>query len=397
MMHRYILFLIIGVDATILLLQTNELSISYYEASLLYGNFSFLQAIVKSSLTIFGQNDFALRLPMIVLHLLSVILMYEISKKYLDNTRDRLWLVVVFILLPGVISSALLVNSAGLVIFGLLLFVYIYNNISKNFTYPLLIIFSIIDGRFLYLFLSLIIFSKYTKDTSYLILNGLLSIYLLYMYGFDVPGLPKGHFLDSMGVYSAIFTPIIFIYLVYTLYRRYLTKKIDLLWFISSVTFIISLILSFRQRVSVEIFAPYLIIALPLAAKTFSSSYKVRLKMFRKGYKFTFILSLLFLVLNSLFVIFNKELYLILDKPQNHFVYNMHIAKELSEELKSKNITCVNTESKMSKRLKFYGIKKCDTYLLIENDVGTNNISNVTISYKNKLIYSANVTKINNK
>ena len=35
--------------------------------------------------------------------------------------------------------------------------------------------------------------------------------------------------------------------------------------------------------------------------------------------------------------------------------------------------------------------------MIQENDLKINDISNVTISYKNKLIYSANVTKINNK
>lgn len=86
-----------------------------------------------------------------------------------------------------------------------------------------------------------------------------------------------------------------------------------------------------------------------------------------------------------------------MENPQSHFVYNMDIAKELAAELKLRNINCVDTEYKMSKRLKFYGVTKCDTYVLVENDLKINDISNVTISYKNKLIYSANVTKINNK
>ncbi len=396
MKYRYILSLILGIDAIILFLETNTLSISYDETSLLYGDFSFLQAIIKYSLTLFGQNDFALRLPMIVFHLLSAILIYEIAKKYLDAVRDRLWLVVIFILLPGVVSSALIVNSAGLVIFGLLLFVYMHENISRKSTYPLLILFSIIDGRFLYLFLSLIFFARYKRDKVYLGFNSLLFIYSLYLYGFDVAGLPKGHFLDSMGVYLVIFTPIIFIYLIYVLYKRYLIKKIDLLWFMSTTALIISLILSFRQRVSVEIFAPYLIIALPLAAKTFSHSYKVRLKIFRKGYRFAFILSLLFLLLNTLIVIFNKELYLVIKNPKSNFVYNFDIAKDLAKELKQKNITCVNTEFKMAQRLEFYGVIKCDKYLLKEDTLEKDNFLSVTLSYKNRLIYSANVTKINN-
>jgi hypothetical protein len=75
----------------------------------------------------------------------------------------------------------------------------------------------------------------------------------------------------------------------------------------------------------------------------------------------------------------------------------MHVAKELATQLKLQNINCVNTEPKMSKRLKFYGITKCNTYVLIENYQPKKDLSNVTISYNNKLLYSANVTKINNK
>ena len=117
MKYRIILFLILGVDAFILFLQTSELSISYDEATLLYGEFSFLQLIIKSSLNLFGTNDFALRFPMITLHISSAILLYEVSKKYLEREENRLWLILVFILLPGIISSALVVNGAGLIIF----------------------------------------------------------------------------------------------------------------------------------------------------------------------------------------------------------------------------------------------------------------------------------------
>ena len=132
MKYRIILFLILGVDAFVLFLQTSELSISYDEATLLYGEFSFLQLVVKASLSIFGTNDFALRVPMITLHISSAILLYIVSKKYIQREENRLWLILVFVLLPGVISSALLVDGAGLVIFGLLLFVYIYENYSKK-------------------------------------------------------------------------------------------------------------------------------------------------------------------------------------------------------------------------------------------------------------------------
>lgn len=397
MKYRIILFLILGVDAFILFLQTSELSISYDEATLLYGEFSFLQLIIKASLYLFGTNDFALRLPMITLHLSSAILLYEVSKKYIKREENRLWLILVFVLLPGIISSALVIDGAGLIIFGLLLFVYVYERYSEMYQYILLILLSILDGGFLYLFFSLSIFTLYTKQKNFFLVNLVLFFVSMYMYGINTEGLPKGHFLDSIGVYAAIFTPIVFIYLFYILYRRYLTKKMDILWFISSFTLIVSLVLSFRQRIHIENFAPYLILALPLAAQTFYSSYRVRLKMFRTKYRLIFTISLIFLLLNSFVVIFNKELYLVLDNPQTHFAYKMHIAKELATQLKKHEIYCVNSKGEMLKRLKFYGISECKNNILTENTIQNSEKSNVTISYKNVPIYNANVTKINIK
>ena len=73
----------------------------------------------------------------------------------------------------------------------------------------------------------------------------------------------------------------------------------------------------------------------------------------------------------------------------------MHIAKELATELKARGINCVDTNIKMSKRLQFYGVTKCNKNILKENNVNSENINNVTISYKNRVVYSANVTKLN--
>ena len=395
MMYRYILFFILGVDASILFFQTASLSISYYESVTLYGDFSFLQLLVKLSLSFFGQNDFALRLPMIILHLMSVVLLYTISAKYLHNERNRLWLIFIFTLLPGVISSAIIVDSAGLVIFGLLLFVYIYENFSIKYTYLLLGLLAILDGGFIYLFLALSIFAIYKREKNFLLFNIVAVSVAIYIYGININGVPKGHFLDSIAVYAGIFTPLIFIYIFYTLYRRYLTKDIDILWFISATVFIFSLLLSFRQRVELEHFAPYLILALPLATQTFYHSYRVRLKMFRTKYRVIFVVSLILLVLNSLVVFFNKELYLFIDKPQKHFAYKMHIAKELAKELKSRGISCVKAEDRMSYRLKFYGVTNCNTNLLIEKNANEQTKNSVTISYKNRVVYVGDVTEIN--
>lgn len=396
MISRVILFLIIGIDALILFSQTSQVSISSQEASLLYGDFSFLQFLIQSSLALFGQNDFGLRFVMIIFHILSVILMYLISLRYIASQRNRLWLLLMFVLLPGVVSSAILVNSAGLLIFGLLLYVYLSEKSSQLFLNILLFIYAIINVGFVYLFLGLALFYLFEKNRKLFAYN--ISLYFLssFIYGFDAVGYPSGHFLDTIGVYSAIFTPIIFIYIFYVLYRRYLTNQIDMLWYISATGLLFSLLLSFRQRIPIEHFAPYLIIALPLAAQTFIGSYRIRLRQFRRKYKIAFIVAFVFLALNSFAVFFNKELYLLIANPKNHFAYKMHIAKELASDLKSKQISCVKTDKRMQKRLRFYGIGECTQYTMKERNINSKKSSNVTISYKNREIYKAYVTNINN-
>lgn len=395
MSYKNIFFLIIGLDALWLSLQIGELSISYNEAEILNGDFSFLQLLLNSSIMLFGQNDFALRLPMIFLHILSAILLYSISKKYIKVERNRLWLLIIFILLPGVISSAIIVNSAGVILFGLLLFAYVYENYSIKYSYWLLFLYMLLDGGFVTLFMGLVFYSLYKKDKKFLLFNLFIFLSSLLIYGIDTHGSPKGYFLDSIGIYAAIFSPIIFVYLFYTLYRRYLTKELDILWFISTIALIFSLLLSFRQRVPIEYFAPYVILSLPLVAQTFEHSYRVRLSIFRKNYRSAFIISLILLLINSSVVFFNKYLYYVIEEPKKHFSYKMHVAKELAKELESMGISCIEADAKMSKRLEFYGVTKCNNYLLEEIFTDSTKESSVTISYKNRVVYSANVTKIN--
>lgn len=392
---RYILLLILGLDAFVLIFQSSELSISYNEALLVGGELSFLQLLIKASIFVFGQNDFALRLPMIALHLSSAILFFEISKNYLKVQKNRIWLLLIFILLPGVMSSAIIVNSAGLIIFGLLLFIYIYQNYSIKFSNILLFCYMFIDSGFIVLFMTLAIFYIYKKDKNYFLYNVALFFGSLVFYGIDTHGSPRGYFIDSIGIYAAIFSPIIFIYLVYTIYRRFLTRDLDILWFIATVSLLLSLLLSFRQRVGIEYFAPYVIVALMLVAQTFEHSYRVRLSIFRKKYMLIFTISLALLLVNSNIVFFNKYLYQIVKDPKKHFSYNMHIAKELAEELKSRGVRCVSTDTKMQKRLEFYNVTKCNNTILKENSLNFPKIDNVTISYINRVVYRGSVTELN--
>ena len=397
MRARHLIVFALGFDLLLLFSQISSLSLSHSEASILYGEFSFLQQLIHISFMLFGVNDIGLRFVMVLFHLLSVVLLFAISSRYLRLYSDRFWLLLIYILLPGVMSAAILVNSAGLIIFGLLLYIYLTQKVSQKYLNVLLLFYALINVGFAYLFLGLALYFISQKKPALVVYNFLLYFLSSYIYGFDAQGYPSGHFLDTIGVYSAIFTPIIFIYLSYVLYRRYLTGELDILWYISAVPLLFSLLLSFRQAIPVEHFAPYLIVALPLSAQTFLHSYRIRLKEFRGFYRSAFTLSFAFLLINAFIVIFHKELYIFLDDPQKHFAYDMHIAKELSSELKSQGIECVETDEKMQLRLRYFGINRCSKNRLQRVEDWNGEPTDVTISYKNKSIYRANVTKINTK
>lgn len=399
MKTKIILFLFLGIDVLILLYQSTQLSISASEANILYGPTSFLQLITQFFIQIFNNKDIGLRIFMIILHILDALLLYAISTYYIKQERNRIWLIVIFLLLPGSMSSALIVSHASIIIFGLFLYIYLSLKMQTRKLYLLLFFYLLIEPGFSYLFLGLSIYNLYYRHKLEALYTFTLYLSSILLYGFVAHGVPSGHFLDTLGIYSAIYSPVVFIYLFYTLYRQFLLKKLDQIWFIASTAFIVSIILSFRQRIHLEYFAPYLMIVLPLAAKTFIQSYRVRLKVHRKKYKFLFAFAFFFLFTNALAVLFYKELYVVLDNPKKHFAYNVDIASSLAGQLKQQNIHCITVENneKMQLRLKFYEISKCDENLLKELPLSDKNSSDVTIRYKNKTLYKAVVTKLNTK
>lgn len=304
MREKALLLALLGINGLILFLQIKGLSIGYHEAKILYGDFSPLQLLISSSLHIFGVNDYALRTPMILLHLLSAILLYGISKHYVSRPNDRLWIILIYILLPGVTSAGLVVDNAGLMIASLFLFIYLHLNYGR-YALGLLPLLILVDSSFGYLFFALTLYGAYRKEYLYITVGSLFLGLSIYLYGVHIGGSPESRFLDALGVYAAIFSPIVFLYLFYVLYRRMMAKEWDLIWMIAMSAFLISLLLSFRQKVEIQTFAPFLLIALPLAAQTFLHTYRIRLREFRRRYQILFYSAFLLLIVNVLVVFFN--------------------------------------------------------------------------------------------
>lgn len=341
-----------------------SLSISYKEALNLFENRSILSIITNISTYFFGQNDLALRTPFVILYILSVFLMYKITKNYFKYEKDRFVNILIFMSLPGVLSASLLVNTAIIVTFLTLLYIYYYEKYQKH-PYILLPILLLVDNSFAILFLALFFFSFKTKDRLLLYISVLLFFLSLYIYGFSTSGKPKGFLIDTFGIYSAVFSPVLFLYFLYTIYKDMFSSTKSLSWYISFTALILSIIVSFRQRVYIEDFAPFVVIFIPSMLKQFLSAYRVRLKEFRGTYNILGILIIFMLSLNIFLTFINKPLYYFLEEPKKHFVYQYHFAKDLAYELKQRDINNIIIDDKeFSLRLKFYNIKEGNNYFL---------------------------------
>ena len=351
-------FLICLIDFVFLLYAANSLSISYNEAEIFFQKHSLLSYILKLSAHFFGQNDLAVRGVMIFFHIASVVLMYKVSKFYIKLEFDRIIAVLLFVLLPGTLASALIINNAGICIALALLCIYLFH-IKKKILFSLFFCLAFfIDGDFLIFYAGFFIFALYKRKPPLAWLSAILFLLTLYFFGFETNGRPSGHFIDTFGIFAAVFSPFVFIFFVYTIYRIWVKEKKDLLWFIAICSFCFCMIVSVRQRLELEQFLPFCVIATPLMVRVFFNSYRVRLPKFRKGHKICTSLVMLFLIFNWSAIIFNQIFYLFLSDPTKHLTYKFDVAKELADKLKEAGVQDITTEdARLALRLKFYGIK----------------------------------------
>jgi 4-amino-4-deoxy-L-arabinose transferase-like glycosyltransferase len=357
--HAKVFLTVLILFSLLLVFIANSLSISYKEAIIFFEDTSLLHYLIHISTTLFGENNIALRVPFILFYVLSVIYMYKLTANYFKNESDRLISIFIFMFLPGILGASLLVNSSIIVIFCVVYYLYYYKT-QQQHNYYLLFAYAFIDNSFAVLYLALFFYAFFNKQEHQRLLWISLGLFALsmYVYGFETSGKPKSHFLDMFAIYASIFSPVIFLYFFYSIYRIGLKGKKSLYWFVSTTALAFSLLLSFRQRIYIEDFAPFVVVAIPLMMKLFFHSLRVRLPMFRKKYYALTYTALFLLFVNVFVILFNKPLYLVLNDTQKHFVYPYHFAKEIALILKDNDINEIASNDKeLLLRLKFYGIE----------------------------------------
>jgi hypothetical protein len=352
----FILTLVVFIGA--LLWVANGLSISYKEALIFYEERNLLNLLTHSSTFLFGQNSLALRLPFILLYVISVFLMYKMTHNYFKNENDRLISILIFMFLPGIVGASLLVNNAIIVIFCTVLYLYRYKLTGKH-NYYLLVVFLFIDNSFAILFLALFFYALQNRQNILLLLSLLLFGLSMYLFGFETSGKPKSHFVDLFAIYASIFSPLIFLYFFYSMYRVGIKGNKSIFWYISMTALIFSFLLSFRQKIAIEDFAPFVVVTIPVMMKLFFHSLRVRLPIFRNKHYVISYTAIVILALNVFVILFNKPFYLLLDNEENHFAYKYHFAKEIADGLKENGINTVYSNDKeLNLRLKYYGIEE---------------------------------------
>ncbi len=352
----------------VLIFMANSFSIAYKELEIFQSHSGIIGILSNIFPTLFSIDIVWIKLPFIIFYSLSAIVFYLLTDDYFKYQKDRVLSVAIFMILPGVNSAALLLNESIIVIFCTLVYLYIYKKTDKE-NYFLLFLFLFIDNSFAILYLALFFYSLKKRDNVLLFVSLFLFGLSMSFYGFEIGGRPRGYLVDTFGIYASIFSPLLFLYFFYAIYRFGIKYERDMYWYLASTALVLSFVFSLRQKVYIEDFAPFVVVAIPVMVKLIMHSIRVRLQEHQANYRFLGYVLLFSLVVNFGIFVFNKSLYLILDNPKKHFAYDYHIAKELALQLKSMGIQNIHIEdSRLQTRLEFYGIKNHGEYKLIKRN-----------------------------
>ncbi|MCI0500996.1 MAG: hypothetical protein L0Y61_04535 [Epsilonproteobacteria bacterium] len=352
----------------VLIFMANDFSIAYKELEIFKSNIGLMGFLSNLFPNIFFVDIVLIKLPFIIFYILSAIVFYLLTDGYFKYQKDRVLSVAIFMILPGVNSAALLLNQSIIVVFCVLLYLYVYKKSGKE-NYFLLFFFLFIDNSFAILYLALFFYSLKKRDNLLLFVSLSLFGISMSLYGFEIGGRPRSYFIDTFGIYASIFSPLLFLYFFYAIYRFGIKYERDMYWYLASTSLVLSFVFSLRQQIYIEDFAPFVIIAIPVMVKLIMHSIRVRLKEHQGKYLFLGYVLLFSLVINFIIFVFNKSIYLILENPKKHFAYDYHIAKELAFELKLMGIQNIQVDDdRLQTRLQFYGINSDGNYKLLKTN-----------------------------
>jgi len=335
--------------------------LSPHEANIFYNSNDIVSVFMHWGDTIIG-GFLGIRVFSIFFGFLSIFLFYELSRRHFPQRSDAYLATAIFMFLPGVLTATTLVNVAIIVLPLVLFFVLMY---ERNSLWPLpfamLTLFFIHEASIIF-FAALLMYGLVHKDKILSIFSAAFLIAFVYLAkGIEIGGGPSGHFVEIFGLYATVFSPLLFLYFFYAMYRILLREKKTLLWYISFTALAFSLLLSIRQRVYITDFAPYVTIAIILMLDVFNNSVRVRLPEFQKRYKRAFYVVLSFLALSVSIIVFHQFSYYFVKDASQHFAKKIYKPYHLAKELKSEDIDCYDgAHGREIYQLRYYNISTCE-------------------------------------
>ncbi|MBU1667722.1 hypothetical protein KKC13_04830 [bacterium] len=356
---KFLLFIIFYIIALFYL--AINVPIGPHEATVYYTDTKILYYLTHMAEGWFG-NGLDFRFPFVLLGVINIPIFFIMSRLYFSNKEESYFATTIFALLPGIITSAILVNIAVLVITFVLAFIIFYEKKKIIWQAISMISLLLVHDASVIFFIALAIFSAFKRDTMLFSMSIMLSaISLLYFNGLDIGGSPSGKFLELFGLYIALFSPLVFIYFFYALYKIWLRERKDILWYISFTAFTLSIFLSLRQRVNMTDFAPYVIVAVILMIVTYQQTLNVRLPQFQMWYKRGFFMVLFSLIISSMIILFHKQFFYLLEDKSKHFAYSFYEPYWQVLELHEIEQNCYTVGSQKGQyQLKYYGIEECN-------------------------------------
>jgi len=353
-----IFFIVVYIFVALLLL--NVTPITYSEANILYSNQITISSIISQFIYKFNSNIIFVRLLFFLISIYSLYLFNYISKEYLINTNYNNLSVLIYLLIPGVFLSSVIVNYATVPIFMTLLFIYLHIREKKFIELIPLVLLLFTNTASFAFYIAVATYSYKKKDWLLLFVSTVMFFIASVYSNYPIDGIPRGHLLQLFGIYGAVLSPLLFIFMVYSFYRIGVKEEKTLLWYISTTLFVVSILLSIRQKIKVTDFTPYIVIAVPIVVAVYKNSISIRLKQFRKIYNNICYLVLTMLLLETSLIALNYPIYAIFNKTLWLIDKNIYNIPTKIKKLEKKSIKCINSINNRDVNLyKYYGIKEC--------------------------------------
>ena len=306
------------------------------------------------------HHIFGLRIVPFLLGVLNLWLFYNLLLDRFPRLEDRRFTLVIFSIIPGVITANVLLNDAIFALTLTLTFLVAYQKSIFSLQVLALTLLLTTTTAIFSIYFAVAIYTLLRKEYPLGAIATILLFVSLALGIYNMGGHPRGYLIELFGVYVALFSPLFFVYYFYSLYRVAIEGIRDMIWSISFSALVISILLSIRQHILIVDFSPYLLAGVMIPVQVYFSSLRVRMRRFQTYYKIIGAIVLATLILSSAMVILNRPIYELLGRPHYFFASSLYEIPRKIEYLRSRGKMChPKVKSRYEALYHFYNMPSC--------------------------------------